>query len=191
MSSNVSYNDKYSQVPQVKKTNFLKHALALKRTGEGKSKDSKPNYSKVHNKENKNKDKFLDTLFSLESADMDKVISEEVITQLMYVESTRPLKFNFDSKIKHVKPFVAKGKLLWREMHWMYFHPDCKALDKKITLSFIKIENQNEAISIGKERTFFLSQFDSTKIYDFDIKFQKHFESHDYASLNVKIQYIK
>lgn len=73
----------------------------------------------------------------------------------------------------------------------MYFHPDCKALDKKITLSFIKIENQNEAISIGKERTFFLSQFDSTKVYDFDIKFQKHFESHDYASLNVKIQYIK
>lgn len=58
-------------------------------------------------------------------------------------------------------------------------------------MSFVKRKSKSEAHSIGKERTFSLSQFEGGKIYTFDIKFQKHFESQNYASVSVKIQYVK
>ena len=75
-------------------------------------------------------------------------------------------------------------------MHTLYLHQDSKPIDKRITLSFLEI-TPSELKVVGRERTFYLSQFDEGKIYDIEVKFQKNFKSLEHASINVKIQYIQ
>jgi len=80
--------------------------------------------------------------------------------------------------------------LQWKQMHSLYFHPEAKELDKKITISFLR-RSQEGVFAVGRERTFFLSQFEEGKIHEFEINFQKNFKSVENASVSVRVQYIR
>mmetsp|Transcript_8412 Transcript_8412/g.7435 ORF Transcript_8412/g.7435 Transcript_8412/m.7435 type:complete len:225 (+) Transcript_8412:948-1622(+) len=75
-------------------------------------------------------------------------------------------------------------------MHCLYFHSDTKALDKKFNLRFLE-RSKEKALSYGKERTFFLSQFEEGKIYEVDIGFQYSSNGENLANLKLKLQYVK
>ena len=86
---------------------------------------------------------------------------------------------------------VYKGnKVSFKEMHTLYLHQDSKPIDKRIVLSFLEI-TPSELKIVGRDRTFYLSQFEEGKIYDVEVKFQKNFKSLEHASVNIKIQYIQ
>lgn len=81
-------------------------------------------------------------------------------------------------------------KCVFNDMRTVYFHSDSKALDKKFTLWFIEC-SKDKIQAVGRERTFFLTQFSEAKIYETEIKFQKNFKALENAAINVKIQYVK
>lgn len=119
----------------------------------------------------------IDSLNISKKAIDDSTTECNLETQVMWIEWTKPISPD------------SWSSLQWKEMHSLYFHPQAKALDKKITLSFLK--RQNGTIwAVGRERTFLLSQFDEGKIHEFEVDFQKNFKSYEKATVSVKIQYI-
>jgi hypothetical protein len=87
-----------------------------------------------------------------------------------------------------VEPF--KDTCVFNDMRTIFFHPDSRPLDKKLTLCFTEWSKDKVQV-VGRERTFFLNQFDEAKIYETEVKFQKNFKALESATLNVKIQYVK
>lgn len=137
------------------------------------------NLSSIHKLGN-NSGKSIDSLnVSKKKISSDSLIADSLLEkEMVCLESTFPCS-------------AYKGdKVGWKQMHSIKFHSSTKPLNKKITLSFLE-RNGNKITAIGKERTFFLSQFDESKVHDLDVKFQKNFKSTEYATVAIRIQYIK
>ena len=195
--NNSSIVDKWnvSQMQMIHKPDFLRQALALKSSKENKQSKLKPPVDGTHRKSKSTGSKMVINDY-YESSGVVKDETQDldpIETQLVLLEYTKSLRLqNLSNKLKYQKQNINNyNRFIWKEMHYLYFHPEWDQNDKTFTLSFVKRKSKSEAHSIGKERTFSLSQFEGGKIYTFDIKFQKHFESQNYANISVKIQYVK
>ena len=163
-----SYQESDSHLKKAIKKDFLSRALALKTNNDLQRSGSIHNGINAFDSLNLSKKLAEDSVFDNSSTDKE----------LVWIEWTKP------------NAVHSHNKVGWKEMHSVYFHPNAKALDKKITLWFLE-RTQDTISGVGRERTFFLSQFDEAKIYDLDVKFQKNFKTPENASVSIRIQYIR
>ena len=180
MESSCSDNEKVVRKSQTKDP--LSRALAIKINPlvdpNKREKENKLGRSTTLNKSNftMSSSNSLDAKMKL--CEMHIFEDSKIEKEWVWIEWTLPSNAHKDNKVS------------FKEMHTLYLHQDSKPIDKRITLSFLEI-TPSELKVVGRERTFYLSQFDEGKIYDIEVKFQKNFKSLENASINVKIQYIQ
>jgi 1,2-phenylacetyl-CoA epoxidase catalytic subunit len=93
---------------------------------------------------------------------------------------------NNTQEITPEKKFFLK----WRETFVLNYHPKVEEVHKMFTVTLNEHFKGGSKV-VGKERTFTLDQFDSTKIYDLNVDFKKNFKEKTKGNVLIRLQYIK